>query len=123
MLCDKAMNVWNMIFSWWGIGPVDAFNLNDMLCHRGGVGMEKDVRLLWQAVLLVVVYHIWKSRNLQVFKAKNESCSRVFREIQIKSFERISRRSKIIILRGKSGLRDLLFVENLQVQHCECCYD
>ena len=64
VLCDKAMNVWNMIFSWWGIGPVDAFNLNDMLCHRGGVGMEKEARLLWRAVLLVAVYYIWKSQNL-----------------------------------------------------------
>ncbi|GJX96216.1 RNA-directed DNA polymerase, eukaryota, reverse transcriptase zinc-binding domain protein [Tanacetum coccineum] len=87
VLCEKALNVWDRIFTWWGVGPVDAFTLNDMICHRGGVEMDKEARVLWEVVVLVAAYYIWKSRNLRVFKAKNESSSKVFQNIQIKTFE------------------------------------
>ncbi|GKA98954.1 hypothetical protein Tco_0826891, partial [Tanacetum coccineum] len=60
----------------------------------GGVGMEKEARVLLEVVLLVAAYYIWKSRNLRVFKAKNESNSKVFQDIQIKTFDWINRRSK-----------------------------
>ncbi|GJZ47461.1 nuclear pore complex protein NUP1-like protein isoform X2 [Tanacetum coccineum] len=72
VFCEKALSVWDRIFAWWGVCPVDAFTLNDMICHRGGVGMEKEARVLWEVVVLVAAYYIWKSRNLRVFKAKNE---------------------------------------------------
>ncbi|GJR84622.1 RNA-directed DNA polymerase, eukaryota, reverse transcriptase zinc-binding domain protein [Tanacetum coccineum] len=94
VLCEEALSVWDRTFAWWGVGRVDAFTLNDMICHRGGVGMEKEARVLLEVVLLVAAYYIWKSRNLRVFKAKNESSSKVFQDIQIKMFEWINRRSK-----------------------------
>ncbi|GJY55082.1 hypothetical protein Tco_0446746 [Tanacetum coccineum] len=94
VLCEKTLNVWDRIFAWWGVGPVDAFTLNDMICHRGGVRMEKEARVLWEVMVLVAAYYIWKSRNLRVFKAKNESNSKVFLDIQIKMFDWINRRSK-----------------------------
>ncbi|GKC29214.1 RNA-directed DNA polymerase, eukaryota, reverse transcriptase zinc-binding domain protein [Tanacetum coccineum] len=93
VLCEKALSVWDR-FAWWEVGPVDAFTLNDMICHRGGVRMEKAARVLWEVVVLVAAYYIWKSKNLRVFKAKNESSSKVFQDIQIKTFEWINRRSK-----------------------------
>ncbi|GJS23993.1 cysteine-rich receptor-like protein kinase [Tanacetum coccineum] len=72
VLCEKALSVWD----------------------RGGVGMEKEARVLWEVVVLVAAYYIWKSRNLRVFKVKNESSSKVFQDIQIKTFGWINRRSK-----------------------------
>ncbi|GJQ98345.1 putative ribonuclease H protein [Tanacetum coccineum] len=75
------------IFPRWGLFLVDAFTLNDMICHRGGVDMEKEARVLWEVVLLVAAYYILLSRNLRVFKVKNESSSKVFQDIQIKTFE------------------------------------
>ncbi|GJX20150.1 reverse transcriptase domain, reverse transcriptase zinc-binding domain protein [Tanacetum coccineum] len=79
VLCEESLSVWDRNFAWWGVGRVDAFTLNDMICHRGGVGMEKEARVLLEVVLLVAAYYIWKSRNLRVFKAKNESSSKVVR--------------------------------------------
>ncbi|GJZ99173.1 hypothetical protein Tco_0671724 [Tanacetum coccineum] len=79
VLCEEALSVWDRTFAWWGVPQVDAFTLNDMICHRGGVGMEKEARVLLEVVLLVAAYYIWKSRNLRVFKAKNESSSKVVR--------------------------------------------
>ena len=56
--------------------------------------MRKEARGLWQAVLVVATYYIWKSRNTRVFKGKIESRSRIFQDIQIKTFEWVSRRAK-----------------------------
>ncbi|GJZ95333.1 hypothetical protein Tco_0667536 [Tanacetum coccineum] len=94
VLCEEALSVLDRIFAWWGVGRVDAFTLNDMICHRGGVRMEKEARVLLEVVLLVAAYYIWKSRNLRVFKAKNKSSSKVFQDIQIKMIKWINRRFK-----------------------------
>ena len=56
--------------------------------------MKKDVRALWHVVLVVAAYFIWKTRNDRVFKGKEQTSSRTFHDIQIKSFEWLSRRSK-----------------------------
>ncbi|GJX76965.1 putative RNA-directed DNA polymerase [Tanacetum coccineum] len=45
-LCEKALGVWDRLFAWWGIGPVNAFTI------------KKDTRLLWQATVLVSAYLI-----------------------------------------------------------------
>ena len=42
----KNLTVWDKIFAWWGVGPVNGFNFNEMVCHNGGslTGMEaKDM--------------------------------------------------------------------------------
>nr|GEZ28134.1 squalene synthase [Tanacetum cinerariifolium] len=92
-LCEKALGVWDRLFAWWGIGPVNAFTIKDLLRHNGGPTMKKDTRLLWQATVLVSAYLTWKNRN-KVFRGKMDSSSRVFQDIQFKAFEWINRRSK-----------------------------
>ncbi|GJT97630.1 MAK10-like protein [Tanacetum coccineum] len=61
VLCDEALSLWDRIFAWWGVGPVDAFSLKDIICHKGGVGMEKEAIVVWEVVLLVAAIYIWKS--------------------------------------------------------------
>ena len=56
--------------------------------------MKKYARALWQPVFVVAAYFIWKARNDRVFKGKDQTSSRTFHDIQIKSFEWLGRRSK-----------------------------
>nr|GEU36949.1 reverse transcriptase domain, reverse transcriptase zinc-binding domain protein [Tanacetum cinerariifolium] len=76
------------------VAPVDRFTTCEILRHRGGSVVNSGSKDLWQAVLWVTGYYIWKKRNDQVFKNKGDSAVRVFHEIQLRSFEWISRRSK-----------------------------
>ncbi|GKC30145.1 hypothetical protein Tco_1037439 [Tanacetum coccineum] len=88
------MYIWERIFAWWGIVLVDAFSIKDILQHSGGRLLGKEAEVLWHAVLLVAVYFIWKSRNMKVFKGKTKNGAKLFKDIQLKAFEWISRRSK-----------------------------
>ncbi|GKB83760.1 hypothetical protein Tco_0950655 [Tanacetum coccineum] len=94
VLCENAQKFWELIFAWWGIGPVDRFATGEILKHRGGFVVNSEMKDLWQAVLWVTGYYIWKNRNAKVFKNKCDSALRVFLEVQLRSFEWISRRSK-----------------------------
>ncbi|GJW06909.1 hypothetical protein Tco_1569332 [Tanacetum coccineum] len=47
---------------------------------------------MWQAVLWISGYFIWKERNMRVFKGKASSLNKIVQDIQLKSFEWISRR-------------------------------
>ncbi|GJV94112.1 reverse transcriptase domain, reverse transcriptase zinc-binding domain protein [Tanacetum coccineum] len=104
VLCEEALSVWDRTFVWWGVRRVDAFTLNDMICHRGGVGMEKEARVLLEVVLLVAAYYIWKSRNLRVFKAKNESSSKVFQTYKLRCSSGLIEDPKSISFLGKNRL-------------------
>ena len=90
------MSVCEMIFAWWGMGSVNVFTVRDLFNHRGGVVVEKESRKLWNAVLRVAGYLIWKRRNDRVFRGTTASLVRLFQDIQLKSYEWINRRSKSI---------------------------
>ncbi|GKB50346.1 putative RNA-directed DNA polymerase, eukaryota, reverse transcriptase zinc-binding domain protein, partial [Tanacetum coccineum] len=92
--CEKALYIWERIYAFWGIAVVDVFTIKDILQHSGGRSLGKEAEALWHAVVLVAVYYIWKSRNMKVFKGKTENGTKLFKDIQIKAFKWISRRSK-----------------------------
>ena len=94
VLCEKSQAVWDKIFAWWGVGPVNSFNFNEMACHNGGSLTGMEAKDMWQATVFVTGYYLWKNRNSKVFKGKLESSSRIFQDIQLKTFEWVSRRSK-----------------------------
>ncbi|XP_071739149.1 uncharacterized protein [Rutidosis leptorrhynchoides] len=92
--CAKACDIWVNIFSWWGINWVSNGNISDLLQgNSGNLGSDlgNDV---WQAVLWTCCYLIWKNRNEKVFKYKGWNVPVAVREIQVKSFEWISKRCK-----------------------------
>ncbi|GJT45860.1 reverse transcriptase domain, reverse transcriptase zinc-binding domain protein [Tanacetum coccineum] len=85
VLCENVINVWDMIFAWWGVGLTDVFTVKELLCHKGKSSMGKESRLLWQTTIWVAAYFVWKNRNNQVFKWKSKNSSRLFNEIQQKT--------------------------------------
>ncbi|GJW94997.1 hypothetical protein Tco_0174669 [Tanacetum coccineum] len=93
VLCSMAMGVWEKIRRWWKLGGVSAFSIRDIFYLNGDVNLPNNSRLLWQAVLWTSWYFIWKERNNRVFKAKVSSANKIVQDIQLKSFEWITRRS------------------------------
>ena len=73
------------MFSWWGMSPVDRFATCEMLKHTGGSLVNSEKKDLWQAVLWVTGYYIWKNRNAQMFKNKRDSVLRAFHEEQLRA--------------------------------------
>ncbi|GKF50057.1 RNA-directed DNA polymerase, eukaryota, reverse transcriptase zinc-binding domain protein [Tanacetum coccineum] len=94
VLCNFAMSVWEKIFNWWKVGNVNAFSIAEIFSSNGNVDVPSYSFHLWQAVIWTSGYYIWKVRNERVFKNKVSSINKIVQDIQLKSFEWITRRSR-----------------------------
>nr|GEU83592.1 reverse transcriptase domain, reverse transcriptase zinc-binding domain protein [Tanacetum cinerariifolium] len=94
IMCSMAMGVWEKVHRWRKLRGIKAFSIRDMFSLNGGVNLPNRPRLIWQTVLWSSGYFIWKERNNRVFKAKVSSVNKIVQEIQLKSFDWITRRSK-----------------------------
>ncbi|GJS97287.1 retrovirus-related pol polyprotein from transposon TNT 1-94 [Tanacetum coccineum] len=51
VMCNFAMSVWEKIFSWWNIGNVNAFSIEELFSFSGNANIPNRSSRLWQAVL------------------------------------------------------------------------
>ena len=91
--CDLAMSVWENIFNWWKMGMVNAFSIDEFFSSYGNVNVPGTFSRVWQAVIWSSGYFIWKERNARVFVNKISSTNIIVQDIQLKSYEWITRRS------------------------------
>ncbi|GKE67581.1 RNA-directed DNA polymerase, eukaryota, reverse transcriptase zinc-binding domain protein, partial [Tanacetum coccineum] len=91
--CDLAMSVWVKIFNWWNVGIVNAFTIDEVFSSNGNINVPDYYSLVWQAVIWTTGYFIWRERNARVFGKKVSSTNKIVKDIQLKSFEWIVRRS------------------------------
>ncbi|XP_071713334.1 uncharacterized protein [Rutidosis leptorrhynchoides] len=92
--CEKVCNVWNRIFDWWSLPRPPNSVLSSLLGSNSGQNNSGLGNQVWQAVLWTCIYLVWKFRNEKVFKKKDWSVPVAVCEIQVKSFEWVSRRCK-----------------------------
>ncbi|GJW17771.1 hypothetical protein Tco_0025207 [Tanacetum coccineum] len=111
--CEDAMRVWEMIFTWWGMGSVNIFTVRDLFNHKGDLVVDKVSRKVWNAVLRDAGYLIWKRRNDRVFRGTCGNIVRLFQEIQLKSYEWINRRFAPQLHESAGGLPKTKFVSHL----------
>ncbi|XP_071699431.1 uncharacterized protein [Rutidosis leptorrhynchoides] len=94
ILCKFAYEIWVRVYRWWSFGNPTNLSIGEIFNGvgnniRGEVGKE-----IWQVVEWVSGYVIWKYRNQKVFQNKETAIPNIVNEIQVKSYEWISRRSK-----------------------------
>ncbi|GJU33638.1 reverse transcriptase domain, reverse transcriptase zinc-binding domain protein [Tanacetum coccineum] len=93
VMCNFAMSVWEKIYSWWKIGVINAFSIEEFFSSNGNANVPIHSSKIWQAVIWTSGYFIWKERNALVFKGKASSLNKIVQDIQLKSFEWIVRRT------------------------------
>ncbi|XP_071694630.1 uncharacterized protein [Rutidosis leptorrhynchoides] len=96
--CKSAASLWEKVRLWWGIDNLQITSYSDLaLCSsphiRDNLGSQ-----IWQAVIWVTTYYIWKNRNALVFGNNASSIPCLFSDIQSKSYEWINCRGKNIEL-------------------------
>ncbi|XP_071729272.1 uncharacterized protein [Rutidosis leptorrhynchoides] len=94
LLCNKALEIWNRVSSWWGFNLSPTLTLNEILRGNGPSNLTENGKCMWQAVAWVCTYLIWVNRNNVVFRGKGWSTPVAINEIQVKSFEWLSHRSR-----------------------------
>ncbi|XP_071714281.1 uncharacterized protein [Rutidosis leptorrhynchoides] len=95
--------VWNRVYDWFGLSRV-TLNLSNAFLGRTSIQSTEEGARVWQAVEWTCDYLIWKNRNKKVFKNSSWNPPVALNEIQIKSFEWISKRCKTLEIDWHSWL-------------------
>ncbi|XP_071695376.1 uncharacterized protein [Rutidosis leptorrhynchoides] len=90
--CQVAKDMWAKVLKWWGYNSA-IFEYEDIFNGTFGYVAHDHKRNRWQAVYWVVCYILWKNKNAKVFK-KLETVPSLFNEVQVLSYDWISRRCK-----------------------------
>ncbi|XP_071741069.1 uncharacterized protein [Rutidosis leptorrhynchoides] len=91
--CQVAKDIWAKVLKWWGYNSA-IFGFEDIFNGTFGCVAQDHKKNQWQAVSWVVCYILWKNRNAKVFKNKLETVPSLFSEVQVLSYDWISRRCK-----------------------------
>ncbi|XP_071688357.1 uncharacterized protein [Rutidosis leptorrhynchoides] len=91
--CSFAKDIWGKVLNWWGYSSAN-FIFGDIFEGTFGSFASDDKKTIWQDLCWCVCYSLWKSQNSKVFNNKVVTAPVLFSEIQVASFEWISRRIK-----------------------------
>ncbi|XP_071708429.1 uncharacterized protein [Rutidosis leptorrhynchoides] len=91
--CDEVYKVWKGIDSWWNM-DIDTSSVNAALSTIPSSINYAMGKTIWQATMWVVTYSIWNARNKKVFSNASWNHANILNEVQLKSFQWISKRLK-----------------------------
>ncbi|XP_071695798.1 uncharacterized protein [Rutidosis leptorrhynchoides] len=94
IFCSQSLEIWGRVFKWLNKGNFSYFSIRELFEGNDSRQLSGFGKKVWQAVIWIGAYLIWKNRNNKVFKGNGWSAPVAFNEIQIISFDWISNRSK-----------------------------
>ncbi|XP_071691680.1 uncharacterized protein [Rutidosis leptorrhynchoides] len=92
--CSFAKDLWSRAFRWWNVRRSMYSSLDEMFKGSLNDSHNPQKSTLWQAIEWVCGYIIWRNRNNIIFHKSRGSGPMALNELQLKSFEWISRRSR-----------------------------
>ncbi|XP_071713069.1 uncharacterized protein [Rutidosis leptorrhynchoides] len=92
--CKLVRVIWEKILSWWGIAS-NRMNFESLQGAVSSLNCSGAGIKIWQGLVWISTYLIWKNRNQMVFKKLSWSPPVAVNDIQVKSFEWIAMRNKI----------------------------
>ncbi|XP_071713253.1 uncharacterized protein [Rutidosis leptorrhynchoides] len=106
IFCKIAYDVWTRIYKWWGHGAYSRLSIIETFEGSLNRNTSELGAKIWQAVEWSSGYILWKYRNMKIFKNKKVCAPSIVNEIQIMTFEWISKRLKGPKLEWCSWLSD-----------------
>ncbi|XP_071705148.1 uncharacterized protein [Rutidosis leptorrhynchoides] len=85
-------------FRWWGSNIPNDLNLKDLLHEKYLLPNNPLQARIWQASIWVCAYKIWQYRNKKIFSNHSRMASVAIQEIQLKSYEWLTNRSRKVNL-------------------------
>ncbi|XP_071740729.1 uncharacterized protein [Rutidosis leptorrhynchoides] len=92
--CSYVSDLWDRVFRWWQMRPMNQVCLDQRFKGFKPTATTNAFSKIWQAIEWTCGYVIWQNRNRVVFQKKKESVPMALNEVQIRSFEWITNRSK-----------------------------
>ncbi|XP_071741044.1 uncharacterized protein [Rutidosis leptorrhynchoides] len=92
--CPMSKDVWSRVARWWNKDLNHVVSFDDRFLGLLGSADSIQISKIWQAIKWVTGYILWKNRNNTIFRKKKSTGPMILNEIQLKSFEWISNRSR-----------------------------
>lgn len=93
--CYKITEIWRWLFSWCNIQMTEQSTVELVFFNLVDNGQTDDKRRFLEAAFGVVIWCIWKGRNLVVFKNGNFLASSVIAYCQVNLFNWMKYRSNV----------------------------
>ncbi|XP_071712825.1 uncharacterized protein [Rutidosis leptorrhynchoides] len=94
IFCNSVMDIWSRVYRWWGFGNMTNLSVSGAFLGNCNITCSELGTKIWQAIEWTCGYLIWRNRNNKIFKNKSWNAPTALSEIQILSFDWISRRLK-----------------------------
>ncbi|XP_071700605.1 uncharacterized protein [Rutidosis leptorrhynchoides] len=115
--CKVASEVWELIRKWWNFDMIRFVSIPELSKASSPSRSSSIDSFIWQAVVWVSSYLIWKNRNDHVFGNTTLSPPKIVSDIQSRCFEWINCRSKKVRLEWLLWITDPLHsIRNVQVK-------
>ncbi|GJY92130.1 glutathione S-transferase T3-like protein [Tanacetum coccineum] len=101
--CNVAKGVWDKIFEWWKIGPINVFSANDLFRFSGNVDVESCLRALWQLVIWQPGISFGKSIILAFSKQKWLVLIKFFLKFKLRALTGFRGDQKMLPSTGRNG--------------------
>ncbi|XP_071704978.1 uncharacterized protein [Rutidosis leptorrhynchoides] len=92
--CKKLAEFWGCLFCWWNISANSLQTFDPLAEDQIFSSFANHGKLIWEGVKWASCYSLWSARNNKVYNGKEWSSSKVLSEVQISSFNSISKRIK-----------------------------
>ncbi|KAJ0436283.1 putative reverse transcriptase zinc-binding domain-containing protein [Helianthus annuus] len=92
--CQFSQTIWHLISQWCHLPPIFAFHFHDLITIHQNLGGSKKRRKVYHAIILTVLWSLWRTRNNAVFNNKPPQVTAVIEESKSLSYLWIKNRSK-----------------------------
>ncbi|XP_076898944.1 uncharacterized protein LOC143552673 [Bidens hawaiensis] len=99
--CIFALEMWDRVASWYGLPPLYAFEVRDLLSLTKGLKLQKHETRTVHGIVITTLWCIWIARNEMVFQRKKVKVVDVIAKIKASSFFWIRNRSKFKCIEWK----------------------
>ena len=104
--CVVVKKLWGLIGRWWKV-DVDSANSWEELCECGKSGDANNIRSRrWLAMVWCSLYIVWSNRNKVVFEKANREIADFFFDLQLKTYEWMSRKDNTFAIDWATWLMD-----------------
>jgi len=104
--CDKVKTLWSGVGRWWNLNVESCNSLDELTNVDAQSGRNKKGARRWVAVIRCIMYFIWMDRNKVVFVQSGSSVEDILLNLQLKTFEWVTRRDKEIAVDWNSWMMD-----------------
>ncbi|XP_071716781.1 uncharacterized protein [Rutidosis leptorrhynchoides] len=117
--CAKVREIWDGIARWWGCNLPLNLDFDSLFAGNFVSGFSGAQKELWNTVIWVSGYFIWKNKNQKVFAKDSWGAPKILNEIQVKTYEWINNRSK----RFNLTCYEWLMNPQVSASHQHTCFD